>query len=140
MPKTVEVNREVSKLDFPKDHNGHTIKFGTFVCPEGRSFVDNVNLAEPVKEIRFYKNGNGRISAGKNNRSQYVFRDGVVNDAFVLTFEYMMNWLKKCSNREEEISAKGTEMTVKDFAELEILTISIRKASTIISTIALFGE
>ena len=31
-------------------------------------------------------------------------------------------------------------MTVKDFAELEILTISIRKASTIISSIALFGE
>ena len=92
------------------------------------------------KFVSFYKNGNGRISAGKNNRSQYVFRDGVVNDAFVLTFEYMMNWLKKCSNREEEISAKVTEMTVKDFAELEILTISIRKASTIISSIALFVE
>lgn len=133
-------NREVPKLEFPKDHNGHTITFGTFVCPEGRSFVENVNIAEPVNEIRFYKNGNGRISAGKNNYAKYNFRDGVVNDAFVLTFEYMMNWLKKCSKREEEISAKGTEMTVRDFAELEVLTASIRKASTIISSIALFGE
>ena len=54
MLKIGEGNREDSKLEFPKDHNGHTIRFGTFVCPEGQSFVDNVNLAEPVKEIRFF--------------------------------------------------------------------------------------
>lgn len=133
-------HREVPKLEFPSDHNGHIITFGSFVCPEGHSFVDNVNIAEPVNEIRFYKNGNGRISAGKNNYAKYNFRDGIVNDAFVLTFEYMMNWLKKCSKREEEISAKGTQMTVRDFAELQVLTVSIRKASAIISNIVLFGE
>lgn len=121
-------------LEYPRDFRGNKVEFGSFVCPKGANYEVSVNLAESVKEICFQSGRCGYITTANGH---YEFQDNIVNDAFVLTFNYMMEWLNRCSKIESAILAKGTDMTIKDFSRFEMLASSIRKANSIISNAVL---
>lgn len=113
------------------DCNDREIELGSYIVLKSCDFVDTINFCECVNVLHFYKNGNGRVDLGKSG-TKINFNNGKLNDYKLMTFDDVIDWLSKASDKLEKISNKGTEMTIKDIVSIEVMSQGIRRASNIL--------